>query len=66
MNDAIETGGNQFGQSTHVAKIAGDKLDSTRGATKPLGVKVINRDVVLLGQELIDDMGSQKTRPTED
>jgi hypothetical protein len=66
MNDAIETGGDQFAEGADVAEITGDELDSLRRAPKSLRVKIINRDVVFLGQKLIDDMGAQKTRAAED
>jgi hypothetical protein len=62
MDDAIEAGGDQLAERANVTKIAREELDSPRRASKPLGIEVINGNVVLFGQELVDDVRTQKTR----
>src|ERR1035438_517320 len=65
VNYCVESSRNQFIQRTDVTKVACIELDPLRRSSKPLGVKIINADVVLFREELVDDMRSQKTRTPE-
>jgi hypothetical protein len=56
MNDGIETGGDQLAEGTDIAEVAGEKLDLGRGPSESLRIKIIHCDIVLLGQELVDNV----------
>ena len=66
MNHGVEAGGDQFIESADIAEVAGIELDALGRTSESLWVQIIDADVMLFGEELIDDMGSQKTRPAED
>jgi hypothetical protein len=65
MNNRVEAGRDQLIECADVAEIAGNELDALRRAAESLGIKVVDRDFVLFPQELVDDVGTEKSGAPE-